>query len=118
MGIFLKIYKYIVFKLYYAMATAGKHVCSICMLTNVYTCMFTFLQSKTYVNTRFHFCPTARKVSQVDREKCNPPAVAVFSFHPRSFFTRLGVGRALLPLRQPLYCILVFVIAKHGAESP
>lgn len=98
------------------MDTAGQHVCSICMLTNVYTCMFTSLPSKPYVNTRFHFCPTAGKVNQVDREK-QPPAGAVLSVHERSFFTRLGVGRAFLLLRQPLYCILVFVIAKHGAES-
>lgn len=60
------------------MDTAGKHMCSVYMLTNIYTCMFTFLPSKPYVNTRFHFCPTAGKVNQVDREKAQPGAGAVF----------------------------------------
>lgn len=60
------------------MDTAGKHVCSICMLTNIYTCMFTFLPSKPYVNTRFYFCPAAGKVNQVDREKAQPGSGAGF----------------------------------------
>lgn len=54
------------------MGTAGKHVCSICVLTNVYICMFTIVPSQQYVNTRFHSCPTAGKVNQGDGEKSTP----------------------------------------------
>uniref|UniRef100_A0A8B9XPH3 RRM domain-containing protein n=1 Tax=Bos mutus grunniens TaxID=30521 RepID=A0A8B9XPH3_BOSMU len=33
---------------------------------------------KPYVNTRFHFCPAAGKVNQVDREKAQPRSGAGF----------------------------------------
>lgn len=60
------------------MDAAGKHVCSLCMHYHAYTCMFTFVPSKPYVNTRFHFCPTAGKVNQVDRKKIQPGAETAF----------------------------------------
>lgn len=60
------------------MDTAGKHVCSLSMHTHAYTCMFTFLPSQPYVNTRFHFYPTAGKVNQVDEEKMQLRAGAAF----------------------------------------
>lgn len=74
------------------MDAAGKHVCSLCMHCHAHTCMFTFLPSNPYVNTRFHFCPTAGKVNQVDREKMPPGAETAFLCLPRSFFTLSGWG--------------------------
>ena len=98
------------------MDTAGTHVCSICMLTNIYTCMFTFLPSKPYVNTRFHFCPAAGKVNQETERKPNPGR-ELASFASESLLYPFRGGEGLPSIKTAFVLCLLFVIAKHGAES-
>lgn len=88
----------------YTMDSAGKHVCSICMLTNVYACMFTFLPSKQYVNTRFRFYPTAGKVNQVDRKRTPGRGQPSFASKILLYTFRGGEGFPSIKTAFVLYC--------------
>lgn len=83
----------------------------VCSPVFTHACLHSY-QANLYVNTPFHFWPTAGKVNQVDW-KCNPVSGQP-SLASKILFYPFRGGEGLPSIKTALYCILVLVIAKHG----